>query len=606
MLLELTIQNIAIIDRQTLQLGAGLTVLTGETGAGKSILLDALSLVLGARADPDLIRAGEESARVEAVFELKGPADPALATLLEEHGLELEEDLLVLSRDIQRTGRGLARANGRTVILSVLQHIGERLIDIHGQSDHLSLLRPAEHIEFLDRYGGLLALRAEVAAKVALLRQVREERRRLDQQEQDATRRTELLQFQAEEITSAGLQPGEQEALEEEIALLSNAEQRARLANSVYDLLQRDSGGLPGIADLVAQAGSDARELARLDPRLADQTATLEGLEFQLDDLARTLRAYRDTVEFNPARLQAASERLEQVRTLTRKYGGPVDAVLAFGAAAAQELDELAHRQERRAAMDEAELAARQDAGAHAGELSRRRATAARELAQAVESELAQLNMASARFEVDVSRRPDAHGLPVAGDQADDAVCYAFDMSGIDSVEFCIAVNAGEPLRPLVKVVSGGETSRVMLALKTILSRADVVGTLIFDEIDAGLGGQTGYVVGKKLAQLGKEHQVVAITHLPQIAAFGDTQIAIAKREDAGRTTTVVRRLRPEERVDEIARMIGGGLTKAARQAAQDLLQRARGARAGRESNEAAPPGAQGALPLLGDFLKEA
>lgn len=607
MLLELTIQNIAIIDRQTLELSPGLTVITGETGAGKSILIDALGLVLGARADPDLIRAGAETARVEGVFQIEDASqDGTLAALLEEHGIELEEGTLVLSRDVQRNGRSIARANGRTVMVSVLQRIGQRLVDIHGQSDHLSLLRSSEHVEFLDRYAGLLDLRAAVAERIATLRRVQEERQRLLRQEREAARRVELLQFQTQEISTAALQPGEQEALEEEIVLLSNAEQRARLANSVYETLYQGAGALPGVTDLLARAVAEAQELARLDGRLADPVAALEGLDYQLDDLARTLRAYRDSVEFNPARLQAASERLELVRTVTRKYGGTVEAALRFDVEAAQELDELTHSQERLAELDAAELETRVAAGSLAWELSQRRAAAARELARAVEAELAELNMPHARFEVNIARRPDPDGLPTPTEESVEGASYAFDSTGIDTVEFRISVNPGEPLRPLVKVVSGGETSRLMLALKTILSRADVVETLIFDEVDAGLGGQTGYVVGRKLAQLGKEHQVVAITHLPQIAVSGDAHVAITKREDAGRATTVVRRLRAEERVDEIARMIGGGLTRAARQAAQELLHRAQAGRGNGGQSSPHQAGAQPPLPLLGDLLKEA
>ncbi|MBI4499228.1 MAG: DNA repair protein RecN [Chloroflexi bacterium] len=616
MLLELTISNIAIIDRQTLEFGPGLAVITGETGAGKSILVDALGLVLGARADPGLIRAGAETARVEGVFQVDDPAanaepraapDGPLAALLAEHGIEPEDGILVLSRDLQRTGRSIARINGRTVMVSVLQQVGQRLVDIHGQSEHLSLLRPAEHIEFLDRYAGLLGLRAAVAERVAALGRLRGERRRLAQQEQDAARRAELLQFQVQEITAAALQPGEQEALAEEIALLSNAEQRARLAHAVYAALSQGGGGLPGTADLLARAVADARELARLDGRLAEQAASLEELAYHLGDLARALRAYRDTVEFDPARLQAASERLELVRTLARKYGGSVEAVLRFGAEAAQELADLTHRQEQREELDQAEEAARRAAGALAGELSRRRAVAALDLARAVEAELAALHLPQVRFAVAVAQRENPDGLPVTQDAPESAsVCYAFDSTGIDTVEFHISVNPGEPVRPLAKVASGGETSRVMLALKTILSRADVIGTLIFDEVDAGLGGQAGYAVGQKLAQLGKEHQVVAITHLPQIAAFGEVHFAIAKREEGGRTTTTARRLRADERVDEIARMIGAGLTRAARQAAQDLLHRAQESTRGRTPGPTAAPGTQATLPLLGDLLREA
>ncbi|MCX6020936.1 MAG: DNA repair protein RecN, partial [Chloroflexi bacterium] len=483
----LSIANIAIIERQTVDFGPGLTVITGETGAGKSILIDALGLALGAKADLNLLRSGADVARVEALFvptaDADGRIDPELQRLLDDQGIELDEGVLLLIRELRSTGRSVARINGHTVVAGVLARVAQRLIDIHGQSEHLSLLRSAEHIEFLDRYAGLLPLRRQTAAAVTALRKVREEREALHAAERNADRRTDLLQFQIGEIDNAGPTLGEPEALEAEIALLANAEQRARLANGTYGALTAGRGGAPSASDLLSEAAAEARELARLDPRLEDTATALEGLSYQLDDLGRSLRAYRDSIEFDPGRLEAASERLEVLKGISRKYGGSIEAALAHREAAAAEVDALTHRQERLEALDADELAARRCVGEVAGDLSRRRQAAASDLAEKVECELRELNMGSARFAVSVAQRPDPAGAPVpASDDAPKApeVSYAFDATGIDAVEFLLSVNAGEPLRPMAKVASGGETSRVMLALKTILSRVDLIGTLIF------------------------------------------------------------------------------------------------------------------------------
>jgi len=451
------------------------------------------------------------------------------------------------------------------VTLGLLAQVGERLVDIHGQGEHLSLLRVREHLSFLDRFGGLQALRAAVAEKVRALRAVRQELAVLQRDERELARRLDLLNYQVREIEEAALVPGEEEGLLAERKLLLNAERLSKLAHTAFQRLSGGSEERRGLLDLLDSLLRDLGELEKLDPRVAGQRKVVEESTYQLDDLARTLRSYRDGIEFNPARQQAIEERLDLIHRLKRKYGNSIEEVLHFAQQAALELHTISHQEERIAELSAEEARLVADAGQLAADLSAARREAGERLAQGVERELDELSMAHSRFVVDVAWKESEDGLAVAGKR------YAFDQSGIDHVEFLISPNVGEPPKPLAKIASGGETSRLMLALKAVLTSADPVSTLIFDEIDQGIGGRAGGVVGRKLWGLTPAHQVLCVTHLPQLACYGDAHYRVEKAEVSGRTVTRVLLLDPAQRVDELSAMIGGPSGPARQQSAQGM-----------------------------------
>jgi DNA repair protein RecN (Recombination protein N) len=567
LLSELTITNFAIIDRIQLTLVPGLSVLTGETGAGKSIIIDAVSTLLGGRADAELIRAGTEGARVEGIFVLPPTLREELTPLLHEQGLQDDSGgELILARAINRSGRNVCRVNGRAVPLSVLAQLGERLVDIHGQSEHLSLLRVKEHLNFLDRYAGLQEQRAAVAEGVRALRRVREELASLHRDERELARRADLLQYQVHEIEDAQLLPDEEDELLNERKLLLNAERLSELSHSAYQTL---AGGEEQhtIADLLDSVLRDLTELERLDAQVAAQRQVVEETTYQLEDLARMLRSYRDGVEFNTVRLQAVEERLDLIHGLKRKYGGCIPEILRFAQEAARELHAITHNEERMAELEQEQARLVADVGAQAAALSAERRAAAERLSTGIERELDELSMKQAHFVVDIQWKEAEEGLLVEGKN------YAFDLTGIDRVEFLISPNVGEPPKPLAKIASGGETSRLMLALKAVLSAADQVPTLIFDEIDQGIGGRAGGVVGLKLWGLTSEHQVLCVTHLPQLACYGDTHFQVDKAESEGRTVTRVRMLEGQERIEELAAMLGGPAGKTQLRSAEEMFQ---------------------------------
>ncbi len=557
MLAEIHIRNFAIIEELSLRFDEGLNVLTGETGAGKSIIIDAVSLLLGGRASTDWIRAGAERAEIEGHFVL-GARAQAIQPILEAEGLEGEDDLLILAREVRRNGRNICRVNGRAVSLSLLSEIGQWLVDIHGQGEHLSLLRVREHVNLLDRYAGLEAERAEMARLVQALRQVRAELTDLRQDERELARRIDLLSYQVEEITEARLEPGEEEELEAERLRLANAEQLMQLAIEVTQVLEEGSEEQLSAVDLLGQAVQALTRLARIDPTMAEIRQQVEELSYQLSDLARDVRHYQDGIEFNPARLAQVEERLELIYNLKRKYGDSIEEILAFAERAQAELENITHAEERIAELEAEEERLLHEIGELGRRLSEARRAAGERLARAVEQELADLRMEHARFGVDIRWQDDPEGAYV-GDRR-----VAFDATGLDRVEFLISANPGEPLRPLARVASGGETARLMLALKAVLSRADETPTLIFDEIDVGIGGRVGAIVGRKLwgltapdARGHRAHQVLCVTHLPQLAAYGDAHFHVLKTVEGERTLTHVRRLTGEARVQELAAMLG-------------------------------------------------
>ena len=568
MLEHLAIRNFAIIEDLSLELGPGLTVLTGETGAGKSIIIDAVHLLIGERAESGMVRTEAEAALVEGVFAFPDGPDAGLAAVLAAHDLELEDGRLILSRELRSEGRNVCRANGRIVPLKAVQEIAQGLVDIHGQGEHLSLLRPREHIEYLDGFAGLLAQRAEHASVVRELRSVQRELAGLRADERERARRIDLLAYQCREIEAAKLRPGEAEELEEESRLLASSEERAARAEEAYQALKGELGRQDAALDLLGAAAGGLAALARLDPSWAERASEMEGLADALEEAARGLRDYRDEIDFSPQRLQEVQERLHLIRDLRRKYGESIEEILAFGARVEADLADISNAEGRISELERREEEGLREVGGLAEALSAARQGAAPALAGGVEVELDQLSMSGARFAVDLRRRaPGIEGLEVGGE------CCGFDETGIDQVEFLVAPNVGEPLKPLARVASGGEASRLMLALKGTLSSADRTPTLIFDEIDVGIGGRVGSVVGRKLRRLAEKHQVLCVTHLPQIASFADSHYRIRKEVAGARTVVLADRLE-EERVQELAQMMGS-TDESSKQTAREMLRRA-------------------------------
>lgn len=567
MLAELNVTNFAIIEKLHIPFAPGFNVLTGETGAGKSIIIDAVSALVGERADSTVIRSGTDQALIEGIFLLKGDLQRIIAPLLQEYGLEGEDEALILTREINRDGRNVCRVNGRAVSLRVLKQIGQELIDIHGQTEHLSLKRVRQHVDFLDRFADLGGLRSKVAAKVKDLRQVRRSLEGLLRDERELARREDLLRYQVQEIAAAKLQPGEEEALNQERTLLANAERLTTLADAAYQALYESDEERKAVLDLLAEATQALKGLEELDPTLQEQRKTAEEVSYRLEDLARNVRSYRDGIEYNPDRLRQVEERLDLIYNLKRKYGDSIAEILAFAERAARELDDIAHSGERIAELQDQEKKLLAEIGRLAGELSAARREAGERLSAAIERELVDLNMGRARFTVAIEQAEAEDGVEVGGKR------YAFDATGIDRLEFLISPNIGEPPKPLAKIASGGETSRLMLAMKSVLSAADYIPTLIFDEIDAGIGGRAGMVVGQKLRNLTPGHQVFCVTHLPQIACFGDAHFRVWKEVVGNRTVTKVQRLGDEERLEELTLMLGP-VSEATRKSALEMLER--------------------------------
>jgi len=552
MLTELHIQNFAIIDKLDLKIGHGLIILTGETGAGKSIILDAVEMLVGGRADASVIRTDSDAAVVEGVFHLKGPEKEAVHEILKREELLDDPNYVTMSREVRREGRNIARVNGRTVSVSLLKELGASLIDIHGQSEHLSLLDPRAHLGLLDRYADISRPLSDYRQTYHKLMNVRRELNELRQAQADADRRLEMLTFQAEEIEVAKLKPGEDEDLRKERDRLANAESLAQYAQQALEVLDEGSQESSAASDLVGQAAQALAGLAKIDKaqeELADQAATLEDT---LADLVRSLRDYLDEIEFNPKRLDEVEERLNLIHNLARKYGGSIPAVIASGENARKQLENISNAGERMGVLEAEENNLLQILSKQAVTLSEKRKSAAGKLSKGMEEELDALKMAAARFDVDFQTRPDPNGIPLS-----DGTRVAFDQSGFDRVEFLVAPNPGEGLKPLVKIASGGETSRLMLALKNILASADQIPSLIFDEIDQGIGGRVGLVVGFKLWHLGRNHQVFCVTHLPQLAVFGDEHYQVQKLIQGNRTLTRVERLTGEPQLLELSQMLG-------------------------------------------------
>ncbi|HBE25397.1 MAG TPA: DNA repair protein RecN, partial [Ktedonobacter sp.] len=506
-------------------------------------------------------------------------ASIALAALLHEYDITPEDGQLILSRDIFRSsGRTVARINGRALSQQILQQVASWLVDIHGQSEHMSLLRPDQHVNFLDRYADLLPLRSELGAKVTEWRNARKTLQVMQQTDRDQSRRAEFLRFEIEEIEKAELRPGEVEELEEERKVLSNAEHLREHCELVYGAIKGADVGsdeFKPALDQLRVAQRSLGELSRMDKSLQEYADNLAEAVYRLEDVAASISSYESDIEDNPRHLSEIEERLDQIARLKRKYGAAsIEEILQRAAEDEAELETITNRDEIIAKLQQQDSEYRREIGQIAQQLSARRQEAAQRLSVAMEAQLNDLNMRRARFAVEIEQVPDEQGV-LASVNGEPEQYYACDLTGIDRVQFLIAPNPGEPFKPLTKIASGGETSRLMLALKTILTSADATPTLIFDEIDAGISGQSGQIVGAKLWMLTQNHQVICVTHLPQIAAFADTHYNVSKQIFDERTVTIVNELRPEQRVREIAHIMGGNVTEYSMKSAEEMLARA-------------------------------
>jgi len=567
MLRELSIRNLAVVEEAVVPFAPGLNVLTGETGAGKSIVVDALLLITGARAQLDWIRTGADTALVEAVFEID-PAGP-VAALLDEAGHHPGDGQLVIKRELARSGRHRAFVNDGAATVGLLERLGELLVELHGQHEHQRLMEPARQLLLLDRFAEALDRRERVGALVRTWEEARAALDRLRSEMREGARQEDLYRFQLAEIDDVRLKDGEEEELRAERSRLQHAERIVAGLQETVDLLYEEP---QSATTRLSRAATLLRDLSRYEPDAAASVEAIEGAQAYLEDVVGRARALRDRAVFDPERLEQIDARLDTIVKLKRKYGDSVAAILAHRHEAATALDRITRHDAIAEEMERGVAEAAAAAGAEAAALSQARTRGAERLERLIQKEIRGLGMEHGRFRVALRREPAAAGELAAGPDG-----WRVGARGAESAELLLSANPGEDLRPLTKVVSGGELSRVMLAAKTVLAAADDVPVLVFDEVDAGIGGRVADVVGQKLAASATGRQVLCVTHLAPIAAYAGQHLLVEKRVARGATRTTVTLLPAAARVDELARMLGGErVTEASRRHARELLRDAR------------------------------
>lgn len=557
MLLQLDIQNIALIDKLSLELAPGLNVLTGETGAGKSILIDSINAVLGERVTRDLIRNGKDKAFIEAAFTYD---NKYINELLEQLGIDIEDYSIILSREISLSGKNTCRINGRLVNVSVLKQVGELLIDIHGQHDNQSLLKTDTHIVLLDAFGGadVEKVKAEYINLYSKYKAIKSRLHGLLGDKGELMRRMDMLKFQIDEIKNTKLKKGEDETLDKQRQILANSEKITNSLSTAYELLSE--GGNTGKSALynLNKAILEISNIVKYDSEMMPVSEKLESVIYQLEDICGDLRSKKEEVEFNPEALSEIEERLDIIARLKRKYGSNIEEILDFYEKSKNEYDELLQSESLIEELNKELQLTSKKLSEYAQKLHAVRENAAMLLEKNITDELQNLEMKDARLKVNIIL-----------DQEE----KHFTKNGLDAVEFLISSNVGEPLKPLSKIASGGEMSRIMLAIKTILANVDEIPTLIFDEIDTGISGKAAQKVGEKLSFISKTHQVLCVTHLSQLACMSDSHLLIEKNSDGENTYTTVRNLDRKGQVEEIARIIGGsGITSLAIKHAEELI----------------------------------
>ncbi|MBH5318052.1 DNA repair protein RecN [Paenibacillus sp. GSMTC-2017] len=566
MLRELSIRNLAVVEEVNVTFHHGFHVLTGETGAGKSIIIDALSLVVGGRGSADMVRYGCERAEMEAMFDL--PATHPVWKQLDRLGVQYStEEMLVIKRELSSHGKSSSRVNGQLVTISMLKEIGECLVNIHGQHEHQSLLRTEQHLEWLDMFGGDLLLERKQQYKNAYdqLQQARSSLRELEDSTRHNVQMLDLYRFQIEEISNAALKPLEDEQLMEQRRLLTYAEKRIDAVSEAYTLMSGGKG-----LDVFSKAISKLNDIQNYDPEvLGPLLEQLQSAFYQAEDAVFQLRDYRDGIETNPEELSYVEDRLDLINGLKRKYGETIPDILAYLEKTTSERDKIENRDELLEGLRKLEEERFMYVAELAKELSQLRLHASTRLSQSIEQELKQLQMPAARFQVQLDR-------PLEDDLA--SIRKVLNANGFDAATFMLSTNPGEPLKPLNKIASGGEMSRIMLALKSIFAEIDQIPVLIFDEVDTGVSGRAAQAIAEKLSRLAAKCQVFSITHLPQVACMSDHHYEIRKQVIGERTSTSVNQLINEARIDELARMLGGvEITEKTRHHAQEMLDLAHG-----------------------------
>lgn len=574
MLFELSVRNFGIIERITWKPSGGLNVITGETGAGKSLVVDAMEAMLSGQAAEQDIRTGADEAEIEGVFSFpENETGSRLAAFLVEKELNTGEDTLIFTCTFRRQSRTTPRVNRQAVPRALLREIGAFLVDIHGQSGHLSLLEKENHLDFLDGFAHTRNLRREFTEKTYELHQAERALRELSGREKDLVRQTDLLNFQINEISRAELTEGEEEELETELAVLSSAEKLKAIAYEIYSLLNGEDSSMSS-SSAINRINDSLPRLGRMletDPSLKARYDRLENAAYELAEIAQEIKDYSERLEYEPERLEEVQTRLELIRTLRRKYGSSITAILKYMTEAEKELEGLTFSGERRLQLEKEISRMRRDMGNLAFRLSQERRQAAEKLEKAVRKELDDLEMTGTVFRVSRDSQTADDGIPLP-----DGTIYRYSPTGVDDIEFMASTNPGEAVKPLAKIASTGEISRFMLALKCALAEADTIPVLVFDEIDIGVGGRSSEIIGRKLWNLSRTHQVTCVTHLPQIAAFADTHFSVTKETSGDRTVSSIRTLDREEHLTELAVMLSGPkTTEASMNAAGELIRKA-------------------------------
>jgi DNA repair protein RecN (Recombination protein N) len=555
MLKELSIHQFAIVENINLTFDQGFHVLTGETGAGKSILVDALGLVIGGRASSEFVRHGSPKAIIEASFDF--PPDHPAITLLKEWDIEVEEEYLIIRREIAASGKSTCRVNGRMITLAMLKQLGNYLIHIHGQHEHTGLLQVEEHLAWLDQFGGsdITQSRNEYQNIYRQYQEITKQIAQLDLDQQEMERRVDMLQFQVSEIRDARLVEGEEEALQEEEKRLAGGEKLVSRVSRAYQILSTEGGGITQLR----RAVSYLQEVESLDTTIRDTLENMEAATFQLEEAARELDIYQDSLDFSAERLYEVQDRIHTIRQLQRKYGETTTDILNYLEHAEEELERLLNVEENKEHLHERQVQLKKELLQKAAELTKLRKQAASQLEVQVEAQLSDLMMGSSVFHV--SFFPDPLQKAV------------FSQTGMDQVEFQLSPGPGEPLRSLAKIASGGELSRIMLALKCIFSGRDKVETLIFDEVDTGVSGRAAQAIAEKIALLAFDHQILCVTHLPQVACMADVHLYVSKQIHDQKTSSAVVKLDKTERIMELSRMLGGAeVTARTKQHAAEML----------------------------------
>jgi DNA repair protein RecN (Recombination protein N) len=567
MLLNLNIKNFVIIDSLAIAFNNGLNILSGETGAGKSILIDALSGVLGEKLSTDMIRTGFDRASLEAVFDISGLED--LKRILEESGIENEDNTLIIHRELFANGKGRCYANSVQIPVAKLKEISENLVDIHGQNEHQNIVNISRHRELLDSFGLLNNDVNEVRKIHAQLGMLRDRLNSFQIDEKEKARRIEFNTFSIKEIESAKLKAGEDEELKAESYLLTNAEKIFTEVNSAEELISGDGGVLKNLK----KAEMSLAKISDIDPNISSLLDGIRESLYSIEDSVSVLKSYKSGIDFSPARVNQVEERLNLIQGLKKKYGDTVQEILQYADKARVELENISSSDEQLEQLKDQEKKIVREAKELALNLSEKRKSAAKKLEDLVMKELNDLGMAGTVFKISFTRETSIDGDIDAGDKK-----YILYPHGLDKIEFLLSANEGEDLRQLRKVASGGEMSRIMLAVKNVIQSADIVDTLIFDEVDAGISGKTAEIVGRKLKNLSKKRQVLLITHLPQIAAMSDSHYLVQKGKSEGRVTTLVKNLSEKEKVREVARMLAGAeITDISIKHAEELIEKSGG-----------------------------